>query len=102
MLSNLVPIALNDQQISQMDTLHFPPSIINRNINFDNLSDDIRTWRQMKEHVQPNERELLSGSLIKVLDLQSIHYQIQMNVNLERRYQQNMFPIDQILQKRFR
>ena len=56
--SNLVPIALNDQQISQMDPLHFPPAFIKRGTDLGNLLDDIRTWRQLKEHVQRNEREL--------------------------------------------
>ena len=88
MSSKLVPIPLNDQQISQMDPLHFPPTIINRNSDLGNLPDDIRTWRQLKEHVQRNERELPRGSLGKVLGLQSIHYQIQMNL-LQRRFQQN-------------
>ena len=86
--SKLVPIPLNEQQISQMDPLHFPPTIINRNSDLGNLPDDIRTWRQLKEHVQRNERELPPGSLIKVLGLQSIHYQIQLNM-LQRRLQQN-------------
>ena len=86
--SKLVQIPLNEQQISQMDPLQFPPNIINRNSDLGNLPDDIRTWRQLKEHVQRNERELPRGSLVKVLGLQSIHYQIQMNM-AQRRLQQN-------------
>lgn len=89
MSSKLVPIPLNEQQINQMDPLHFPPTIINRNSDLGNLPDDIRTWRQLKEHVQRNERELPPGSLFKVLGLQSIHYQIQLNM-LQRKLQQNL------------
>ena len=88
MSSKLVQIPLNDQQISQMDPLQFPPTIINRNSDLGNLPDDIKTWRQLKEHVQRNERELPPGSLYKVLGLQSIHYQINVNM-LQRRIQQN-------------
>ena len=88
-----VPIPLNEQQISQMDPMQFPPTIINRNSDLGNLPDDIRTWRQLKEHVQRNERELPPRSLIKVLGLQSIHYQLQMGKlqmgMLQRRLQQN-------------
>ena len=83
-------IPLNDQEISQMDPLPFPPTIINRNSDFANLPDDIKTWRQLKEHVQLNERELPPGSLYKVLGLQSIQYQINVNM-IQRRRQQNMF-----------
>lgn len=86
MSSKLVPIPLNEQQISQMDPQHFPPSIINRKSDLGSLPDDIRTWRQLKEHVQRNERELPPGSLNKVSGLQSIHYQMHM---LQRRLQQN-------------
>ena len=88
MSSKMVPIPLNEQQISQMDPSHFPPSFINRNSDLGNLPDDIRTWRQLKEHVQRNERELPQGSLNKVLGLQSMHYQIELNM-LQRRLQQN-------------
>ena len=88
MSSKLAQIPLNDQQISQMDPMQFHPSIINRNSDLGNLPDDIRTWRQLKEYVQRNERDLPPGSLIKVLGLQSIHYQIQMNM-IQRRLQQN-------------
>ena len=87
MSSNLVRMPLNDQQISQMDPLQFPPTIINRNSDLGKLPDDIRTWRQLKEHVQRNERELPQGSLSKVLGLQSMHYQINMNM-IQRRLQQ--------------
>ena len=88
MPSKFVPIPLNEQQTSQMDPLHFPPTIINRNSDLGNLPDDIRTWHQLKEHVGRHERELPPGSLIKVLGLQSIHYQIQLQM-LQRRLQQN-------------
>ncbi len=88
MPSRLMQMPLNDQQINQMDPLQFPPTIINRNNDLGNLPDDIRTWRQLKEHVQRNERELPPGSLIKVLGLQSMHYQIQMNM-VQKRLRQN-------------
>ena len=88
MSSKFVPIGLNEQQISQMDPLHFPPTIINRSSDLGNLPDDIRTWRQLKEHVRRNERDLPPGSLIKVLGLQSIHYQIHLSM-MQRRLQQN-------------
>ena len=88
MSSKLVRMPLNDQQISQMDPLQFPPTIINRQSDLGNLPDNIRTWRQLKEHVRRKERELPPGSLVKVLGLQSMHYQINMNM-IQRRLQQN-------------
>ena len=82
--AKLVPMALNDQQISQMDPLQFPPYIVKRGTDLGNLPDDIRTWRQLKEHVQRNERGLPKCSLGKILTLQSMHYQINMNINSKK------------------
>ena len=88
MPSKLVP--LNEQQINQMDPLPFPPTIINRNSDLGNLPDNIRTWGQLKGHVQRNERELPPGSLIKVLGLQSMHFHYQRQMNMaQQRLQQS-------------
>ena len=84
----LAPIKMTELQMNQMDPLQFPPIIINRNSDLGNLPDDVRTWRQLKEHVQRNERELPTGSLLKIEGLQSIHYQI----NLKHRELQRNQP----------
>lgn len=73
-------IKLTPEQSQFMDTLQFPPTIINRQSELGKVPENVQNWRQLKEFVHRNGQHLPPASLQKVISLQSMHFQM---------YQQN-------------
>ncbi|KAI9812195.1 MAG: hypothetical protein M1827_004861 [Pycnora praestabilis] len=69
--------AMTPERIREMDTKDFPRSILNaqNNNTISQVPEQVKTWSQLKEWVARNPGHMPPGSLDKLKNLQSLHYQ---------------------------
>lgn len=71
-----VNYTMNEEETRQMDTLKFPPSILNKTSGhyLSKLPPDLKTWGQLKSWAAQNEHALPPVTLHKLRNLQGMHY----------------------------